>query len=139
MMTKKERQELYNTNCPYYGYSMKEWASFKLKPVDDHDHTKCSTCHRMKISNNFISEYSQKKLKICNFCQSRNFHKYRIDGSVCKKYNGICDTAFIVDTGNHCCHDFRTLNLSKYVNTDPIALSRKQQLKDDLKRIKQQK
>ena len=38
MMTKKERQELYNTNRPYYGYSMKEWASFKLKPVDDHDH-----------------------------------------------------------------------------------------------------
>ena len=133
MTTKKKRQELYDTNRPYYGYSLKEWTSFNVKPVD---HTKCSTCHRMKISNNFISEYSQKKLKICNFCQSRNFHKYRIDGSVCKKYNGICDTAFIVNTGNHCYHDFRKLDLSEYINTDPIAVSRKQQLKDDLKQQK---
>ena len=60
MMTKKERQELYDKNRPYYGYSLKEWTSFNFKPVD---HTKCSTCHRMKIPNNFISEYSQKELK----------------------------------------------------------------------------
>ena len=140
MMTKKERQELYNTNRPYYGYSMKEWASFKLKPVDDHDHTKCSTCHRMKISNNFISEYSQKQLKICNFCQNRNYHKYRIDGRVsCSRHNGICNTAFIVGICNDCVSDFRTLDLSEYVNTNPIAVSRKQQLKDDEKQIKQQK
>ena len=41
--------------------------------------------------------------------------------------------------GNHCVSDFRTLDLSEYVNTDPISVSRKQQLKDDEKRIKQQK
>ena len=55
MMTKKERQQLYEENRPYYGYTMKEWSNFNYIAVD---HIKCSTCHRMKIIDNFISEYS---------------------------------------------------------------------------------
>ena len=34
MMTKKERQQLYEENRPYYGYTMKEWSSFNYIPVD---------------------------------------------------------------------------------------------------------
>lgn len=129
MLSRAVRRQLYEENRPYYGYSLQEWLELDTD-IEPLAHKKCSTCHRMKVLDNFRSQYSQKMLKICHFCQNRNFHKKRIDGEVCSKYNGICNTAFIIKTGNHCVSDFRTIDLSDLVNKDPIAVARRQQVRD---------
>lgn len=115
-----ERQILYTLHRPYYGYTLTEWRELKDKP---NEHKQCSTCIRVKAIDNFISQYSGKPLKICHFCQNRGFHKYHIDGyaSVEDDY-GICDTRYIMRTGNHMVFNFRLLDLSKLKNKDPRAI-----------------
>lgn len=139
-MSRAVKQQLYEANRPYYGYSLKEWSGLDLNTKSIVEHKKCTTCHRVKRTDNFISEYSGKMIKICNFCQNRHFHIYRIDGGAsCSKHGGICDTAFIVATGNHCETNFRDLDLSEFVNTDPITILRKQEIRELNRKKRNQK
>ena len=141
MMRRSEALQIYDANRQYYGYSLKEWIELTFTgEISGSGYKKCSTCHRFKLIDNFTSEYSKKMLKICNFCQNRSFHKHRIDGGVsCGRHNGICNTRFIINIGNHFETNFRNLDLSPWVNTDPCAVEYRQRLMYYNKQINQRK
>ena len=139
MTTRAIRRQLYEENREYYGYSLDEWKHLD-KDIEPLPHKKCTTCHRMKVTSNFTSQYSGKELKCCHFCQNRGFHKYHIDGGVsCSENHGICDTAFLIGTNNHIVSNFRSLDLTKLINKDPIAVLRKQQQRDEASKLRKTK
>jgi hypothetical protein len=126
MSTRIEKKQLYDLHRPYYGYTISEWLEVKKDSIDI-KHTKCTTCHRMKEIDNFISEHSHKQIKTCHFCQNRGFHKYHIDGGVnCRNQGGICNTYFVIKTNNHLIQHFRELDLSDLINENPIVKIHKQ-------------
>ena len=48
----------------------------------------------------------------------------------CEKENGICDTDFIIGTGNHMNFKFREIDLSDLVNKDKIAIQKREEKKE---------
>ena len=130
MSKRSQIKQTYANDREQYGYTLGEWdeLSDDDKPCD---YKKCATCHRFKDKQLFMSQYSKKEIKICNFCQCRGYHKYRIDGGVsCEKENGICDTNFIINTCNHINFNFREIDLSDLVNTDKIAVQKRKEKKE---------
>ena len=127
MSKRSQLKQTYANNREQYGYTIGEWDELSDKPSD---YKKCTTCHRFKDKTLFMSQYSKQELKSCNFCQCRQYHKYRVDGGVsCEKEHGICDTDFIIGTGYHMNLKFREIDLSYLVNTDKIAIQKREERK----------
>ena len=81
--------------------------------------------------NNYSYLNIEKQVKRCNFCQCRAHHKYRIDGGLtCETEHGICDTEFIINTGNHMNLNFREIDLSDLVHTDNIVTQKRRERKE---------
>ena len=58
-------------------------------------------------------------------------HKYHIDGGVnCEKEHGICNTLFVINSGNHTNFNFRDLDLSDLVNADKIVIQNWKETQD---------
>ena len=139
MSKRSQIKQTYANDREQYGYTIGEWdeLSDDDKPCD---YKKCTTCHRFKDEQLFISQYSKKEIKLCNFCQCRGYHKYHIDGGVnCEKEHGKCDTLFVINTGNHMNFNFRDLDLSDLVNTDKIAIQKRKERLDRYKGIANKK
>ena len=67
-MQRSTKKQTYADDREQYGYTIGECAELTISSKP-HNYKKCSTCHRIQDKRLFLSQYSNKEIKLCNFCQ----------------------------------------------------------------------